>query len=189
MNRRSVLAALSAMMATATGALVAVPGVGYLFATAANNRGAGKTTQRVARLRDLLPDRPLRVPVIADRRDAWTRFPREAIGGVWLVRRSGEDVPAAQAQVDAFTEICPHLGCRVHHDTPNKQFVCPCHHARFRENGELVPAAELQQPNPAPRGLDALDCRLVEDPATKEWWVEVAYEKFVAGIPERIAAS
>lgn len=189
MNRRKLLATCSAILGSASAALVALPGVNYLFATASQNRGARKVTQRVARLSELKPQQPFRAPVITDRQDAWTRYPRQSIGGVWLVRRSGEDVAPAQAQVDAFADVCPHLGCRVQHDAANKLFVCPCHQGVFRESGERVPEAELKQPNPAPRGLDTLTCQLVQDAATQEWWVEVTYERFVVGIPERMAIS
>lgn len=35
----------------------------------------------------------------------------------------------------ALSSICPHLGCKVHWETQNKRFFCPCHNGAFNVEG------------------------------------------------------
>src|SRR5260370_38100769 len=103
-------------------------------------------------------------------RDAWTLHPRDLIGRVWLIRGPSD-------RVDAFTTICPHLGCSV--NCTGAEFLCPCHGGRFELNGQRK--AEAGHSNPAPRGMDSLEARL------QEGIVQVKYENFIQGLPEKLA--
>ena len=35
----------------------------------------------------------------------------------------------------ALSNICPHLGCKVHWDNVKSEFFCPCHAGTFDKNG------------------------------------------------------
>ena len=35
----------------------------------------------------------------------------------------------------ALSSICPHLGCKVHWETQNQRFFCPCHNGAFSAAG------------------------------------------------------
>jgi cytochrome b6-f complex iron-sulfur subunit len=35
----------------------------------------------------------------------------------------------------ALSSICPHLGCKVHWETQNQRFFCPCHNGAFNAEG------------------------------------------------------
>jgi Rieske Fe-S protein len=67
------------------------------------------------------------------------------------------------------------------------QFICPCHKGAFDLSGQPVSNAKLGYKNPAPRAMDAVDCRVVQDSSTKEWWVEVQYGQFAQGLGVRVA--
>jgi Rieske Fe-S protein len=128
----------------------------------------------VARLRDLPIGKPQEVVLRDARRDAWTLHPDEVIGRAWLIRRDNE-------RVDAFTAICPHLGCSINFEEKTQLFLCPCHSARFTLEGQRV-----QRPgtaNPAPRGMDGLECR--RDPANAEL-IQVRYQNFIQGSEARV---
>ncbi len=93
---------------------------------------------------------PRKFPVIADRTDAWNRFPNEAIGAVFL-RRTGEN------EVQALNHLCPHAGCAVRYGDQNEadqnkrnKFICPCHTAVFELTGQRI------MPSDSPRDLDEL---------------------------------
>ncbi len=45
----------------------------------------------------------------------------------------------------ALSDVCPHLGCRVHWESANEEFVCPCHDGHFDATGAPVsgPPAEM----------------------------------------------
>jgi menaquinol-cytochrome c reductase iron-sulfur subunit len=108
--------------------------------------------------------------VVSERRDAWTQFPRQAIGSVFLLR-TGEN------EVTAFNASCPHLGCAVEFHEDRKAFYCPCHDSTFAKSGEVVGVS------PSRRGLDTLEV-VVRDGAV---WVK--FQNFKAGVPEKIAAT
>jgi Rieske Fe-S protein len=184
-DRRSILKWLSGALATASAALVAIPGGRFVAGAMRSQRRDEPRLQRVARFDDLAPGRPKQVAVIGARRDAWTLHPDEVIGRVWLVRHaeaSGADEPP---RVAAFTAVCPHLGCTIQLGASGSDFVCPCHRAVFGLDGAPARHAPGSEKNHAPRGMDALECRVTRD-ASGDWWVEVAYEKFEAGLTRQV---
>lgn len=38
----------------------------------------------------------------------------------------------------ALSSVCPHLGCRVHWESQNDRFFCPCHNGAFDREGKAV---------------------------------------------------
>jgi len=64
-------------------------------------------------------------------------------GNEVLVKRS-------ESGFQAFSTVCPHLGCRVHWEEENNYFFCPCHRGVFDENGIATagPPAEAKQQLP-----------------------------------------
>ena len=186
MNRRTVLKWLSAALGAVACAFVAIPAVGY-FAEFIRRRPANRAlVQRVIRLRDLPPGRAKMVPIIGSRLDAWTLYPAETVGRVWLVRETDDSVEEAAAKVVAFTSVCPHLGCQIQLDARGEKFVCLCHRAAFNFDGSPVSEQELGHRIHAPRPMDTLDCVVVRDESSGEWWVEVKYQRFVQGLTRRV---
>ena len=126
--RRSFLAIL-------TGALATVPplaaGVASFLTPLFRKRETAKV--RVALL-DQIPDdgMPRYFPVVADREDAWNRYPGQRIGAVYLVRQSGETTPTA------FSAKCPHAGCFIGYESGQIHFQCPCHTSAFNLDGSRV---------------------------------------------------
>ena len=59
-------------------------------------------------------------------------------GNQALVTNTGQEVVA-------LSNICPHLGCKVHWEARNERFFCPCHAGVFDSEGMSTggpPAAE-----------------------------------------------
>ena len=59
---------------------------------------------------------------------------------VAIARRAG-DGPPHSAETDDFialSSVCPHLGCRVHWESHNNRFFCPCHNGVFDPEGKPV---------------------------------------------------
>ena len=107
--------------------------------------------------------------VVTERRDAWTKFPANAIGAVFLRRVGDRDVIA-------FHSSCPHLGCAVEFRTERDVFYCPCHDSEFAKTGEV------QGQSPSRRGLDTLRVEIREK---DDVWVY--FENFKAGVAEKIS--
>ena len=38
----------------------------------------------------------------------------------------------------ALSTVCPHLGCRVHWESANRRFFCPCHNGAFDAEGRAT---------------------------------------------------
>lgn len=38
----------------------------------------------------------------------------------------------------ALSSVCPHLGCRVHWESQNDRFFCPCHNGAFDRSGRPI---------------------------------------------------
>ena len=124
---------------------------------------------RVAALQSVPADGiPRQFPVIADHHDAWTFFPEQRIGSVFLRRD-----PADQ-NLQCFTSICPHAGCSVSYASETETFNCPCHGSQFDLDGRCIP------PTPSPRGMDLLEVRVNENDE-----VLVKYVSYLTGTEER----
>lgn len=114
-------------------------------------RKAESAQVRVALL-DQVPDdgRPYFFPVVADRRDAWTKYQKQKIGAVYLTRNPGQEVPVA------FTAKCPHAGCAVGYSAKEQKFQCPCHTSSFNIDGTRVNGDK----EVSPRDMDTLEVEL-----------------------------
>ena len=137
-----------------------------------NKGGETGLYTRVATL-DEVPEGgpPKRFIVLAQRTDAWNRYPVDSIGAVYLIRKAGENQPTA------FTDVCPHLGCSVTFQPKDNNFFCPCHQSAFHLDGTLANETP-------PRGLDELKVEIRND---SEIWVE--FKKFRGGTKEQIEIS
>ncbi len=113
-------------------------------------------------------DPPKNFPVVADRDDAWNRFPNEPIGSV-LLRRTGE------AEVEALNVVCPHAGCSVQYMTRGDKLYCPCHQASFSLTG-----LRLDEVSPCPRDLDTLEVEITDG----EVWVQI--QNFRTGSTKKV---
>jgi menaquinol-cytochrome c reductase iron-sulfur subunit len=162
-------------------AVLGVPAVAYL-ADARNrpapNRGFRKVegvSLKELRLRP--PNTPMQGVIRDVRRDAWT-LSEGIIGRVWVWKTPDN-------KFEVFTTICPHLGCSINLDPPGSDgkshgFTCPCHGGKFHVDGKLN--TDVPQ-NPAPRGMDALQCRV--DPADPDV-LQVVYQNFYQGRHDQV---
>jgi len=107
--------------------------------------------------------------VIADRVDAWNKFPHVPVGAVYL-RRTGEKA------VEALNVVCPHAGGFVDYVAGSNCFICPLHNSKFAIDGKIS-----DHKSPAPRGMDALE---VEIRNTREVWVK--FQNYQAGHAEKV---
>lgn len=123
---------------------------------------------------EALPDdgTPLKVSVIAARTDAWSRFPNEPIGAVYLARVGGK----SSNKVLALQVVCPHAGCSINYDASAKKYFCPCHAASFDMSGARTDAT-----SPSPRNMDSLDVDIRDKNQ-----VFVKFESFRLGIAEKV---
>lgn len=53
-----------------------------------------------------------------------------------VVARQGEGKESGDFL--ALSSVCPHLGCRVHWESVNNRFFCPCHNGAFDREGHAT---------------------------------------------------
>jgi menaquinol-cytochrome c reductase iron-sulfur subunit len=130
--------------------------------------GSG-TPVRVASLNALPKDGvPRKFAVVANKSDAWNKYPNVPIGAVYL-RRTPDD------KITAFNVVCPHAGCFVDFMPERKNYLCPCHNSTFAIDGSIN-----DPKSPSPRGLDSLPVEIRGNE------IYVAFQNFRAGTHERI---
>lgn len=138
-------------------------------------KGSSGKLVKVASLDALPKDGVPRIyPVLAERTDAWNKFPQVRIGAVFLNR-------SQDGQVRALNVSCPHLGCAVDYraDNGNQEFSCPCHNSQFELDGAIKNPRTTQ----SPRGMDTLEV----DPAKlQQGQVWVNFQNFQPNKPEKI---
>lgn len=167
-QRRGFITKAIALLVGAAAYLPPLAAGAWVFLNPLRQKGQGGRMFRLATL-ETLDETPKKFPVIADRTDAWNRFPNEPVGAVYLRK-------TAQDQVQAIHVVCPHAGCSVQYQAGDNKFFCPCHSANFDLSG-----ARLDETSPSPRNLDTLE---VEIRAENEVWVK--FVNFRTGTPEKI---
>ena len=185
MKRRNLLRWLCQAIAVSCTAIVAFPAIQFVIAPLRKKKKAEATSQRVAQLGQLKTGEPQQFAIIGNRRDAWTVYPNAVVGRVWLVLRNQPKTPD-HAKVDVYSSVCPHLRCDVQLASNKESFNCPCHNAEFSLDGEAISREKLGRENPTPRGMDTLVSTIVQDDKTKEWWIEVTYQKFKTGLTTKV---
>lgn len=170
-NRRGFLCNAAAFVAAAAALLVpAIAGI-VAFLNPLRQKGRSGQFIRLTMLDALSADgTPQRVAVVAERTDAWTKFPPEPVGAVFL-RRMGDKVTALQV-------ICPHAGCSINFKSMSEggRFSCPCHAANFNLNGKRIDANSF-----SPRDMDTLEVEIRDN---NEVWVK--YQNFLAGTARKV---
>ena len=112
-TRRGFLDWLIAGFSAITGAVMAIPGLMYLWPAA---QGGGAENVEIEGASDMAAGYSVTLQVAGK--------------AVIVVRdRSG---------FKAFSASCTHLGCLVKWDPAQKEFLCPCHAAVFDANGGVV---------------------------------------------------
>ncbi|TWU27845.1 QcrA and Rieske domain-containing protein [Bythopirellula polymerisocia] len=136
---------------------------------------------RIALLSQIPDDgMPRSFPVVTDHVDAWTKYPEQRVGSVYLVRNQGAAKPIA------FTAKCPHAGCFIGYKPGDELFRCPCHTSAFNLDG----TRERGDAEVAPRDMDRLPVELrtvesTDDNGPTEVWIE--FIDFQTGHKEAIS--
>ena len=124
---------------------------------------------------DSLPEdgSPQKFTVRADKSDAWSRFPNQVVGAVFLRRLASEE--EAEPQIQAFNVVCPHLGCAIEFRDEPRDYFCPCHNSSF-----ALDDGAQEKGSPSARGMDELATRIEGSGE-----ISVQFQNFVMGIPEK----
>lgn len=180
-NRRTFFEMLAAVVAGAVAIVTPLVAGVVTFLSPLFKRNSSPEV-RVALLSQVPDDgMPRSFPIVADHVDAWTKYPEQRVGSVYLVRKEGEAKPVA------FTAKCPHAGCFIGYKPGDDLFRCPCHTSAFKLDG----SRERGDAEVAPRDMDRLPVELrsiaaADDSEATEVWVE--FIDFQTGHKEAVRA-
>jgi menaquinol-cytochrome c reductase iron-sulfur subunit len=173
MNRRDFYRYGTIALGNLVALVLAVPGVAYLL-DPLRRRSRQGDFETLTRLGQLAEGVPRAFPIIAERQDAWVKYPREPVGAVWLIRQPD----GSKEPVVAFSAECPHLGCAVNLAADGKSFLCPCHTSSFDFSGKPL----NQVP---PRPMDRLEVK-VSRGSEPDSDVQVKFQRFRTQSEEKI---
>ena len=122
------------------------------IAIAACSSNQKTTTQSSPSLEPPQADGFQKVGTIADLDKDGQIFAKEFVGGAVIVVRD----PSKPNTVSAVSPTCTHKGCIIEWKADQKQFVCPCHSAKFSPTGQVVEA-------PAERPLKVFTAKIEND--------------------------
>jgi Rieske Fe-S protein len=145
-NRRRFLSVLTWLVGAASAMILAVPGLGYIFAPL-NRRSSDEAEEGfndAGSWEELAVGMPTLVAIEMTHQDGWTKS--QMRHSIWVLK-TGVD------SAIVLSPICPHLGCPVNWDATKDKFACPCHASFFDRQGNVLSG-------PAPRGLDPLPFRI-----------------------------
>jgi menaquinol-cytochrome c reductase iron-sulfur subunit len=144
-GRRRFLAGIIGVIAGGVAALVGVPAIGYVISPGLKKQ-AGEEWIALGPLSSLTPGIPNGFPYSRTIADGWVQASQT--GTAYALTMEGQTATV-------FSDICPHLGCRVSFRSETGTFVCPCHDAVFSATGAVVSG-------PPPRPLDQFVSRIVD---------------------------
>lgn len=158
-------------VAAGTAAVLLPAGAGIaVLMDPVRRKGTALETMFVTTLDSLPADgSPRKFSILAQRTDAWNKFPNAPVGAIYL-RKTGEKT------AEALNVICPHAGCFVDFKSDRKVFFCPCHNSSFSLNGAILDAR-----SPSPRAMDTLEVEIRND---REVWVK--FMNFKTGHAEKV---
>ena len=147
LDRRSFLSNTSTLLmvgglATGYGTFFAMAG-SYLYPS-----GSNKGWLFVANVTSIAPGdsfpftSPTGVAVTITRRESSSSSDKgEGKAKSTLAENSARDTQDTNHETIPFvalSSVCPHLGCRVHWESQNDRFFCPCHNGAFDVSGKAI---------------------------------------------------
>jgi Rieske Fe-S protein len=122
---------------------VGVPAIGYVVSPGVKQQG-GEEWITLGPLASLTPGVPTGFPYSRTIADGWVQATQS--GTAYALTMDGQTVTV-------FSDICPHLSCRVTFNSETLTYRCPCHDAIFSATGAVLAG-------PPPRPLDQFASRV-----------------------------
>jgi Rieske Fe-S protein len=138
LSRRDFVTVVTAFLGAIMGAVIGLPTLGYLITPALKSGGGKENWISAGPLENYPVGEPTPFSFTRTKINGWERTTNSY--GVYVLRQSDTDIKI-------FSNICTHLSCRVTWRADAQQYICPCHDARFDENGAVISG-------PPPRPLD-----------------------------------
>ena len=143
LGRRTFVTGVVGVLGAIIGAVVGLPAIGYWLAPSLKK----VETEAWVPLGpvDKIPEgEPTLYTFSRTRQVGWER--NATSYGVYVVRHP-------DGRMEALSNVCTHLSCRVSWKPDQDLFLCPCHDGRFARDGSIISG-------PQPRAMDRFDFKI-----------------------------
>lgn len=145
LSRNEFVKTVVAILGSTMAAVIGLPAIGYFLSPAFKVKVSDAWIQ-VGKLEDYPIGKPTLFSFTRSKINGWEKTTNSY--GVYVYRTS-------ETETTVFSNVCTHLSCRVLWHEDIKEYVCPCHDARFAVTGEVASG-------PPPRPLDAYEAKVEE---------------------------
>jgi len=157
-SRRGFFIAVTGIVGGMIGVVLGVPAIAYLL-DPAFKPAAKEAWVPIGKLADIQVGKPYPFSFTRVQVNGWERT--STSHGGYVVRKS--DKPD---DLVILNSRCTHLGCTINWKDDAQAFICPCHDAKFSEDGVVLGG-------PPPRPLDRYaDFRLTNDGTLEIYYKE-----------------
>ncbi|MEI7989001.1 MAG: ubiquinol-cytochrome c reductase iron-sulfur subunit [Chloroflexota bacterium] len=140
LSRRDFVTIISAFLGTIMAFAIGFPLIGYLISPALTSLTAKSSRISLGLLSNYSIGKPTLFTFTRAKINGWEKTVNSY--AVFVLRHS-------ENEMKVFSNICPHLSCRVLWHEDQQKFICPCHDAHFDQQGNVISG-------PPPRSLDIL---------------------------------
>ena len=138
LSRRDFVTMVTAVLGSLMGVIIGIPVIGYLISPALKSVQSSNSKVSLGALDNYPRNEPIPFSFTQTKINGWEKSFQSY--GVFVLHQS-------DANVKVISNVCTHLSCRVTWHAENKEFICPCHDARFDNEGNVLSG-------PPPRPLD-----------------------------------
>ena len=157
-SRRGFFIAVTGIVGGMIGVVLGVPAIAYLLDPAFKST-AKEAWIPIGKLADMQVGKPYPFSFTRVQVNGWERT--STSHGGFVIRKSEDP-----NQVVILNSRCTHLGCTVNWREDAQAFICPCHDAKFSEEGVVLGG-------PPPRPLD----RYADFRTTTDGVLEIYYKE------------
>lgn len=156
-SRRDFIKGATAAIGGLIGLALGIPAIGYLIDPALRS-SAREGWMPVGKLEDIPVGMPFPFSFTSTQVNGWERTATNH--GGFILRKSADP-----ADILILNSRCTHLGCSVNWKEEAKAYLCPCHDAKFGQEGQVLDG-------PPPRPLD----RYTDFRTTEEGVLEILFK-------------
>lgn len=144
--RRAFLARITSLLGATWGAVLAIPGAGFLLSPVLRRAPSRERWVDLKLPPALEHDVPVRIDFQTQIEDGW--MTRKVSSFVYVTKQGDQTI--------VFSPTCTHLGCKVSWSHSDRRFMCPCHGGVYDSKGAVVAG-------PPPRPLKKLPVEVEAD--------------------------
>jgi menaquinol-cytochrome c reductase iron-sulfur subunit len=153
MSRREFVTIVTAFLGSIMGIVIGLPGIAYLVSPALKTSGTSGNKISLGPRTNYPVGTPTSFSFTRSKINGWEKTVNSY--GVFVYRSS-------ETELKVFSNICPHLACRVVWYDDKKEYICPCHDAHFGIEGNVLSGPPPRPMFVFPHEIDSSDNIIIE---------------------------